>query len=129
MPTDKMELMALAERVEQATRADRELDAQIACSRLPDISKLAVLNTPEKWVRAALTEHWNIPPYTASLDAAMTLVPKRASWSLYDIVGKRESVRMWCDGIDVLCAGATPALALTAACLRALAAQEKGETS
>jgi hypothetical protein len=55
------------------------------------------------------------PHYTTSLDAAMTLAPAGASWSLYDVIGKRESVRMWGDGFDVLRSGQNPALAFCAA--------------
>ena len=66
-----------------------------------------------------------LPAYTASLDAAITLVPKGFDWiiartngglTVHAEVGNREMVF-----------GATPALALTAAALRARPMEGEGE--
>jgi hypothetical protein len=116
------DLPALAERCEQAKRSSFLLERLIA---------VAVGYDPQ--VR--------IPAYTASLDAAITLVPE--GWRIGDLSqhdhptlrakgdwtawlypdGKLEPVT----GDKPRCRfAATPALALTAAALRALAAQEVG---
>ena len=66
------------------------------------------------------TDVWREPlDYLGSLDAAMTLVPDGWSLGQWTIIGKPDSARIWRDGCDVLARGATPALALTAAALRA----------
>lgn len=61
------------------------------------------------------------PAYTASLDAAMTLVPEGYDWAVFRTNGGL-TVHAWCGSREDVFA-ATPALALTAACLRARAAQ------
>ena len=104
-------LMDLAERCEKAQGPDRELDREIAEATKPDF--------------------WLVPPrYTASLDAALSLVPEGWAWAVYG--GAREEIvataycvpnggRLpWPDWVTDICA-ATPALALCAATLRALA--------
>lgn len=125
-------LLALAERVEAATGADRELDAAIDCAvRLPDLRPAQPDDFDGKYGYSAgniKCEHGFLMSYryTASLDDAMSLVPSGYEWSVN-----------WCGnsvanvseiGVDypVHCGGAaTPALALTAACLRALAVLEQ----
>lgn len=104
-------LIAIAERCEKATGPDRALDYDIA-----------------HFVTSAhLANHGKAPAYTASLDAALTLVPD----SLFP--GVSQSVfhcdwHSWMgdeDGDGPLTRGeanaATPALALCAAALRARA--------
>jgi len=100
------DLEELAERVEKAPDGDRGLDADIALSQgwneLPG----------DNWVGP----HGQIcvPAYTASLDAAMTLVPEdsRNDWSL---IGGR----YWQAEVgDEMADAATPALALCAAALK-----------
>lgn len=128
---DAEKLLALAERVERAVQPDREIDCLIRCA-LSGRPNWRALNMGDGFGWGIFSETTagharffsDVPMYTASLDAAMTLVPRDASWSLYDVIGKRESVRMYGDGYDVLVQGATPALALTAACLRARARGE-----
>lgn len=71
---DKDALLALADRVEALTGPDREVDAAIWCELN---GEMAVL-TP------------NLSYYTASLDAAMTLVPEGWGWSLYSAYEKYE---------------------------------------
>lgn len=104
-------LLELAERCKRATGPDSELGLAI--------SEACEMETP------------HFCP-TASLDAAMTLVPEGCVWSVGDwsAIDKWVGATCWppedrrpvdFSGITL---AATPALALTAAALRALAAQE-----
>ena len=79
-------LLALAERVEAATGADRELDAAIDCAvRLPDLRPAQPDDFDGKYGYSAgniKCEHGFLMSYryTASLDAAMSLyitIPER----------------------------------------------------
>lgn len=120
----KTELLALAERVEALTGPDRETDYRIA-----------------KWRSGAKGSHLKIeqvpPLYTASLDAAMTLVPEgclfhvRTFWDGMETRGYARVITYAddaeeCDGKryidDYAEMAATPAQALTAAALYAHAA-------
>jgi hypothetical protein len=99
------EILALAERVEQAAGPDPMLDRAI--------------------LRHAVREAvWDVaPPYTASLDAAMMLVPEGRHVKLSFPVFEN-----WAQVVDETRAlgrasPATPALALVAAALRAHADQ------
>jgi hypothetical protein len=87
--TESSRLLALAERCEQATEEDRELDAEIA---------VAVLGGEIVWRQANFTmdsfptrrypsrDHIHsfgvgpVEKYTASIDAASTLVPDGCQW-------------------------------------------------
>jgi hypothetical protein len=114
------DLLALAERVEQATGPCRNLDNSI---------RLATNGG------CAFDED---PAYTASLDAAMTLVPEGWNWMAGNrnqpkarayvnngelhfegVTAQRNPRLRWCEVV-----AATPALALTAAALRARTAME-----
>ena len=96
--TDPATLITLAERCEQAARPDRELDFAIAAGvGWPDSPNL----------------HQHARRYTESLDAAVTLVPDGLGWM---IMGNAAKVGR------LPSRGATPALALCAAALRARAA-------
>jgi hypothetical protein len=102
------ELIALAERVEALSGPDREVDRAIVES---------VRGKPKLGF-----QHGRIDHYTASLDAAMSLVPDGYDW----IVGHTNAgltVYAECGGTggDFTRFAATPALALTAAALRARA--------
>jgi hypothetical protein len=129
--SDLTTLLALAERCEQAAGPDRELDAEIA---------LAIGYTREKKGRQRIAwwrnpkgqqlgyDGWhNFPPsFTASLDAAVTLVPEGWGYELRqgNSGARRALCRMW-DGRGIWTRGtvaATPALALCAAALLAPAA-------
>jgi len=70
--------MTLSDRVAALTGPDREVDALIAgFIRMPlPLSGNPKLDTPEKWAAEALALRWNVPRFTASMDAAMTLVPE-----------------------------------------------------
>ena len=122
----------LAVRCESATGPDRHIDYAIAFAVLPHLHRtecssdlLKAMGNPKHDIFHCVFDDgvrryaFAAEAYTASLDAAMTLVPEGFSWSLYDVIGKRESVRMWRDEVDVLVSGSTAALALTAASLRA----------
>jgi len=133
-PKTRATLLALASRVEAATGADRELDGLVFAHMNPD-KRVIIGQKPGRFPQdpiygGPLDIIWidgfadvlGAPRYTASLDAAMSLVPSGHEWSVN-----------WCGnsvanvneiGVDypVHCGGAsTPALALTAASLRAIA--------
>lgn len=101
-------LAALIERVERATGPDRELDAEIGA-----------LVMKNGCIREADGRQFQIQPhprrYTASLDAAVSLVPEGWAWCVHDvgIASLMRAPRV------VKATAATPALALCAAALRA----------
>jgi hypothetical protein len=98
----RADLTALIERVEAATGPDRELDAEIARTRLPaDADDIARSRGgwsyrvfgPEGW-----DDEWmEVRPYTGSLNAAATLASNWIIVALDDMVA---------DGANVACAGA-----------------------
>jgi hypothetical protein len=98
--TNPTTLLALAERCEQAAGPDAGLDLAIwkALSEMPGFKH------PSPIWRFDVTE---------SLDAAVTLVPEECGWMVMNSAAK---VGVWPSH------GATPALALCAAALRARAA-------
>lgn len=118
---DAATLLALADRCEAATQADPMIELAI----------YQVMTGKEGIVRCMGREGMSrdVPAYTASLDAALALVPERWRtvtanqqpwepswvWRLGEIEGKFGKAGQ--DGT-----AATPALALTAAALRAHAA-------
>ncbi len=129
---DRDKLLELALRCEAATGADREIDVEIEARKIDAKTGLADCSFPtvEKWVAAALQYGWNVPRYTASLDAAMTLVPE--GWTVANL-SQSDTKGWWAElrqgllsSYDKVVFGkqlnnATPALALCAASLRALA--------
>ncbi|WP_103727617.1 hypothetical protein [Novosphingobium sp. HII-3] len=133
---DRETLLALAERVEKATGPDRELDRLIA-----PLVGIRVVEEGHPLGRCYYDENGHgvpLPLFTASLDAAMTLVPEGYEFAVG--TGRKEHMTengrkpwAWCatgsDLVDGLSLSATPALALTAACLRSLAATSKGSAS
>lgn len=121
-------LSELAGRAEKAGRGDRDLE--LAVWRATDPSAAAVEaegKTPLPWLHC----------YTTSLDAAMSLVPEGARWSLEKMAGPRSMASVHVDKrgpTEVLesadhfhASAATPALALTAASLRARAMENNNE--
>lgn len=124
---DKLELAAL---VEKAEGPDRELDAAIA---------LAVgIVSAHEYIQFTGYQHL-VPAYTASLDMAMGLVPPAEQWPDKEVSFSLdwEADTCLCDLTVLVPCGqddghhsplyvraATAPLALTAACLRAIAAQE-----
>lgn len=114
------DLNDLADRVEAASGADRELDRTI---------KEFVGHA---WDYAAEWPRDGQPiafPYTASIDAAITLVPEGYKWKIMCSDFDGYLCEIWTDGTpeyEHVSRAATPALALTAAALRARA-QEKND--
>jgi len=117
-------LMDLADRCEKADGADWNLSADIARA-------MGWAESEHAWHSLDWRSRQSGPPhYTHSLDAALSLVPEGWAWAVYG--GAREEIvataycvpnggRLpWPDWITDICA-ATPALALCAAALRALA--------
>ena len=100
MAGERERLLALAERCETASGPDRDLE--IAIWRLVERPDAAESKVPLPW----------LANYTASLDAALTLVPEECGWMVMGCAAKvgRQPSR-----------GATPALALASAALRARA--------
>lgn len=137
--SDKEVLIALAERCEHTADPDRELDAEIAVAvDGGEIVWLTANGTMEAYParKHPSANHVGgfgkapVPTYTASLDAAMTLVPEGASWlasrgmdedrtGFASITVANDDPAIEPEDFDAF--AATPALALTAACLRALA--------
>ena len=134
--TDKATILALAERVEKAEGADRELECDVFAALNPDlkpvrnakgtfydpgmISELAASKYITKGVHI-------VQRYTHSLDAAMTLVPE--GWVVGEMSWWPHSKSATChmDNMHKLkaCSGAVSLpLALTAASLRAHASQK-----
>ena len=109
MTMNRTTLLALAERVEAATGADRELDAAILAACWDCRGKPTDLG----------------PRYTASLDAAMSLVPSGLILRNYQssrfVPHSCEVALSWAHGGWLGNSDHSFALALTAACLRALA--------
>lgn len=108
---NKTELLALAERVEQADGPNYALEQDIA---------EAVWRV--KWNKAR-PKDIRVPNYTASIDAALTLVPDGHFWSITMRGENRGGFHACCakDGPLDWRDGAHPALAMTAAALRAIA--------
>ena len=126
----KAEIIALAERVEGAEGLDRELDRLIAFAtgwRMRDGDWIE-----PRGFRLPIGTLAVPPFYTASLDAAMTLVPDgEGHWPQLIYTGtnpnnpakQRVRYEIWAKGYSKPARGhaATPALALTSASLRAIA--------
>lgn len=127
--TDKAKLLELAERCEAATGPDRELDDDIvaALHRSINFNNLTARKWAEQfWVR---DDDDDMEPirFTASLDAAMTLIPEGAQYTIEpdgcwlrfrdasedDGIGKVQSVLM-------ARGGKCTALAICSAALKAL---------
>jgi hypothetical protein len=144
------DLLELAARAEAAEGPSRELDGLVFAALNSD--KQTVIGNepgrfPQKPIYGSITlvmervggkdgaDYIGAPAYTASIDAAASLVPKGWYWTLdnYQGVGNPENGRPCTADIAnppdwdfIQCLGAaTPALALTAAALRALASGEK----
>jgi hypothetical protein len=141
-------LSGLAERVKRATGPDRELDAAAFNAASDQVARWnrRALQLPLEKRRGRYDDGWvsvyagkglddpyaeDLPRYTASIDAAMTLVPEGWSFEVRRSgTGDRGQATVW----DPMCIPgrpsevrvtgcANPALALTAACLKVRAAQ------
>jgi hypothetical protein len=111
-------MLELAERCEKATGPDRELSKQIHA---------VVEGRTYHHLETASYRNPPAPHFTASLDAAMTLVPEGASRFIFVRVGGRWGCYIDDErGIIGSCDdAATAALALCAAALRARATAER----
>lgn len=115
MTADAPAMTALAERCEQATGPDRHLAREVllACGK-------GYVSPLRRWMDP-----------TASLDAAITLVPEGMDWSAGIQPDLGDGKTAWgnvspaslvfCAEAEIVTEASTPALALTAAALRALA--------
>jgi hypothetical protein len=128
--TDPATLLTLAERCEQAAGPDRELDQDITKLRVPNTAT-HIHRSRRAWSFFVYDSGKGIEwlenqPYTASLDAAVTLVPERWAVELVQALsGSPWHVTLRGGSALVPIIGATaskPALALCAAALRARAA-------
>jgi len=120
----KDELIALAERVEALTGPDRGVDARI-CIAL-GLSKDNVTVGVDGWcINSDINPNpYRSPSYTASSDAAMSLVPEGANTIINIGPIAIHGVKIITPAGDAIGVAATPALALTAAALRAIAETE-----
>ena len=148
----RAELMVLAERCEAASGPDRELDAEmcalLAYRSLGRPTPEWVEKWPKPWgfkpsgrvylqhTDGSEAVYWDADPLTASLDAALALLEEKLSQHEWAVSSTRKGVvaeivdKFW--SADPLTPppngsfgeAAIPALALCAALLRAVAAQE-----
>jgi hypothetical protein len=115
-----MTLLELAERCEKATGPDRELDLAIA--RASYGHGFPIFGERVNYDPALWLERYG--PITASLDAAMTLVPEGMVWFVEAYPGDHSEAAVRWPYYDAdERRAATPALALCAAALKARAAQ------
>lgn len=135
--TNNRELVALAQRVEQATGPDRELWDLDRAIKAALLGREYISYEDDLAKRQAATP----PRYTTSLDAAMTLVPEGSIWEVGHKVNypaaPREPDRANYAFVNVGLPGkvksftgksvATPALALCAAALRSKATTPTSE--
>jgi hypothetical protein len=139
-------LLELADRVEKASEGHCYLDAEIEATlklypkSYPWIANFTDCRAIQGRVqvfndKGESSANWAPPSYTSSLDAAMTLVPEGLDWrvelcadircGLGAAVYKPGAAKSF-PGVTLYSA-ATPALALTAAALRARAQQESSD--
>ena len=117
----KAEIIALAERVERAEGPSLVLDRDVALAIYPGAKPVPGVDARiSVWDGNGLTQR-TVKPYTASLDAAMSLVPEDWLWSVeaYPNHAKAIARLPYDDGDEMR--GATPALALASSALRAIA--------
>ena len=137
-------LQELLERVEKAEGGDRAIDTALELLLLSATTKefpgadprsglVLILDAKERWVTCDADE------CTASIDATVALVEKMLPGCWVDLCGPRKylhiptpspnhwrgMINAWNAQRDVVGWGATPALALIAALLSAMIAQEK----
>lgn len=102
-------LSELIERVEKADGEDRDLNGDIAVM-MGLYARRPVVAVP--------------PSYTASIDAALTLLPDGYDWIIGDVNGQYGGTPYACVGDTTQHFAATTVLALTAACLKARLAMD-----
>ena len=131
--TDRTALLALAERCEQAAGPERELDAEIAlaCGIVTSRECDFFYGHKDHSVMVLERDYYDhdrnapaLPYFTASLDAAVTLVPEGWTWGRFHS-GTVECMTLNGPDNSILVErgeGISTALALCAAALRARAA-------
>lgn len=138
---------ALADRLEAASGADRDIDGWIL-AYLKAGDPYIIGNHPGRFPQEPIygersdimrevggkdgAQYISAPAYTASIDAAVSLVPEGRRWGLDTFDGKATAIVATIEegtgyyiGDEETGIASTPALALTAACLRALSSLEK----
>ena len=127
---DKQKLLELAERVEGLSGACREVDAAVVTALFPDAQVGEYCGYEDIVFHAAplVANKEFLPFFTASIDSAMTLVPEGYDW----VIGRTNGgltihAEVGGRGDEYMRFGETPALALTAASLRAKAAMIEDE--
>lgn len=143
----RADLLALAARVEQAAGADRELDAEVllACGVVTSRDGNLFFGHKDHSALVMERDYYDregdapaLPSPTGSLDAAVSLVPEGCLYfarTLWDETNKAgyACVSHYTPGLsrtfinDTAGVAATPALALTAAALRARAEEASDE--
>jgi hypothetical protein len=127
----RAELLALAKRVEAATGADRELDKDIGEALGAICEWIDWPDRPQKVLSICNSITRELPAFTASLDSAASLVPEGWAYCVdsndggYATVFPRRELGYL--PTDPYADAATPALALTAAALRAKAQEKRDE--
>jgi hypothetical protein len=112
-----MTLPELIAALEAAEGPSRELDAEIA--HATEWTGMELVEWPPFW-----------PPFTSSIDAALTLVPEKFYWSVGSLTDEHSEphheygaqLYLWshvADKDDVIEHGATPAIALCIAAVKA----------
>jgi hypothetical protein len=117
--TDKELIAAL----EAAEGPDRALDAAIAVAAKAVPYDFEPAFMTAEWRAIYDDRHWRAPDFTASIDAALTLVPEGAFWSITMRGVKRGGFHACCalrdhNGLEWH-EGTTPAIALCIAALKA----------
>jgi hypothetical protein len=134
MTPTREELLALAERVKALSEPDREVDCAIGVAAglfrtepnrgWPDQLDYIQIREGRDWYPGNGFDHL-VPKWTASLDAAMSLVPEGCRIEIEIWPNGRADTLLWSNSIprdpQNRTDAATPALALTAAALRTLA--------
>lgn len=122
--TDK--LIELAKECEEAEAGRRDLDFQIRRALAGEPIEFETCWTAQqavRWANGDISDERKTPVYTASLDAALTLVPPW-SWRVGNLASGRAFADLGTQKSLQCIEGATPALALCAAALRASAERE-----
>lgn len=119
----------LIQRIEAAEGADRAIDEAIQCALVSaeiewsNIRQCNIYHKDGRWISIG-----EIKPYTASIDAVLTLVPEGYDWSLDNFDGDQGRPHAWVckDGPFYNATAATSALALCAAALKAHIKRNEG---
>lgn len=107
------DLLALADRLESATGPSWKLDGEIA--------DIVYVKTGRRWMVSPGSWIFFPPAFTVSVDAALRIVPPDCVWTLmtdYGGLNRAMVCRVYNGLIKEQSDGASPALALAAACIR-----------